>query len=477
MNAIATASRPRWLSVVGILGVIAMGFTVWLGLWVTPPDAVQGNLARLLYIHPPIATVALYWAGGVALAGSLLYLWPRTRSFFWDRLAASAVEVGAVFSALTCITGSIWGRPAWGVWWAWDARLTSTALLLLLELGYLALRRVPADPAVRARRCAVAALLIAVDVPIVHFSVVWWQTLHQSGTVLDPGFHLHVHGSMAWTFLLGFIAFSLIFVWLLGVRYQIEVLQDRVGDQEMEVSLAERWRRGQRAHRASGRAHPGAPGRGRANELRRRRVHRRPGHRCSSTASASCCAAGAGRRALKVPTDSRRAGGPRRTVVTSTLNEPNSSPGLLDGHGHRGPGAAPSRAPHAASGCGSSSPCWLAAFVFLLVEGLGSSLNYFDTVDQAFAHRATLGTRTFNLEGDVVAGSIHPTAVGTDFTISEGSAHAWPSSTPAARRSSSRSASPSSWSVTSRPPPRTSSCPTRSWSSTRRTTAPPTPAG
>ena len=237
-------ARPRWLDVVGLLGLVAMGFTVWLGLWITPPDVIQGNLARLLYIHPPIATVALYWAGGVAAGGSLLYLWPRTRSFFWDRLAAAAVEVGAVFSALTLITGSLWGRPAWGTWWTWDARLTSTALLLLLELGYLALRRVPADPAIRARRCAVAALLVAIDVPIVHFSVDWWQTLHQTGTVLDPGFNLHVHGSMAWTFLLGFIAFSLVFVWLLGVRYQIETLQDQVGDHELEISLAERWSEG-----------------------------------------------------------------------------------------------------------------------------------------------------------------------------------------------------------------------------------------
>jgi heme exporter protein C len=238
------ARSPRWLTVVGALGVITAGITVWLGLWVTPPDVTQGNLARLLYIHPPIATVALYWAGGVAAAGSLLYLWPRTRSFFWDRLAAAAVEVGAVFSALTLVTGSLWGRPVWGVWWTWDARLTSTALLLLLEFGYLALRRVPADPAVRARRCAVAALLVAVDVPIVHFSVDWWQTLHQGGTILDPGFSLHVHGSMLWTLLIGFIAFSLIFVWLLGVRYRIEVLQDEVGDRDLEVSLAERWDEG-----------------------------------------------------------------------------------------------------------------------------------------------------------------------------------------------------------------------------------------
>jgi len=234
-------SRPRWLDVVGALGVVALGFTVWLGLWITPPDVVQGNLARLLYIHPPIATVALYWVGIVAAGGSLLYLWPRTRSLFWDRLAASAVEVGAVFSALTLVTGSLWGRPAWGTWWTWDARLTSTALLLLLEIGYLALRRVPADPAVRARRCAVAALLIAVDIPLVHFSVDWWNTLHQGGTFIDPGFKIHASASMSWTFLLAFVAFSLIFVWLLGVRYQVEVLQDAVGNQELEVSLAERW--------------------------------------------------------------------------------------------------------------------------------------------------------------------------------------------------------------------------------------------
>jgi heme exporter protein C len=100
---------------------------------------------------------------------------------------------------------------------------------------------VPAEPAVRARRCAVAALLIAIDIPIVHFSVDWWNTLHQGGTVLDPGFDLHVHGLMLWTLGLSFVAFSLIFVWLLGVRYRVEVLQDAVGDHELEVSLAERW--------------------------------------------------------------------------------------------------------------------------------------------------------------------------------------------------------------------------------------------
>jgi heme exporter protein C len=241
---VTVVRRPRWLRVVGALALVSTAATVWLGLWVTPPDAVQKNLVRLVYLHPPIAWVALYLAFGLSALASLLYLWRRTRSMFWDRLAASSVEVGVVFNALTLATGMIWGRPTWGVWWTWDARLTSTALLLVLFLGYLALRRVPADPEVRARRCAVAALVAFVDVPIVHFSVIWWQTLHQGATVLNANLSPTIHGSMAWTLLLGFIALTLVFVWMVGVRYQIEVLADRTGAERLEVSLAERWAEG-----------------------------------------------------------------------------------------------------------------------------------------------------------------------------------------------------------------------------------------
>jgi heme exporter protein C len=240
-------AQPRWVRIVGALAVVSSAATVWLALWVTPPDKVQGNLVRLVYLHPPIAWVAIYLAFGLAALSSLLYLWRRTRSLFWDRVAAAAVEVGVVFNALTLVTGSIWGRPSWGVWWTWDARLTSTALLLILFLGYMALRRVPADPEIRARRCAVAALVAFVDVPIVHFSVVWWQTLHQGATVLNANLSPTIHGSMAWTLLLGFIAFTLMFVWMVAVRYRVEVLSDRIGDEELEVSLAERWAEGDQA--------------------------------------------------------------------------------------------------------------------------------------------------------------------------------------------------------------------------------------
>ncbi|MGH9044648.1 MAG: cytochrome c biogenesis protein CcsA [Acidimicrobiales bacterium] len=236
----AVAQRPHWLRVVGALGLLSTAITVWLGLWVTPPDRVQGNLVRLVYLHPPIAWTALYLAFGLAALSSLLYLWRRTRSLFWDRLGAASVEVGVVFSALTLVTGSLWGRPTWGVWWTWDARLTSTALLLVLFLGYLALRRVPADPDRRAKRCAVAAIVAFVDVPIVHFSVIWWNTLHQGATVLNSDLSPTIHGSMAWTLLLGFVAFTLDFVWLVTVRYRMEVLSDHLGTDELERALAER---------------------------------------------------------------------------------------------------------------------------------------------------------------------------------------------------------------------------------------------
>ena len=169
----------------------------------------MGNLVRLLYVHPPMAWVA-FLAFGVASLASLLYLWPRTRAEHFDRLAGASAEVGVVFTGLTLVSGSIWGRPTWGAWWVWDPLLTTTALLFVLYLGYLALRRVPGDFHVRARRSAIGALIAFVDVPIVYFSVEWWRSLHQAPTVLNPTTHkTYVHGSMAWTLLLGFVSFTL----------------------------------------------------------------------------------------------------------------------------------------------------------------------------------------------------------------------------------------------------------------------------
>jgi heme exporter protein C len=232
--------------VLGWVAVCLVALTVWLGLWVTPQDVHQGNLVRLIYLHPALAWVALYLAFGLAALCSALYLWPRTRASRWDLLAASTVEVGVVFLSLTLATGMLWGRPAWGVWWTWDARLTSTALLELLFIGYLAMRRVPADPHTRARRCAVLALLACLDVPIVHFSVQWWNGLHQGATVLNAGFHFTIHGSMLWTLLLSFVAFTCVFAWMVRRRYQLAAREADVEDAELTAALLERRREGVR---------------------------------------------------------------------------------------------------------------------------------------------------------------------------------------------------------------------------------------
>ncbi len=228
----------------GPVTLASLALTAWLGLDVTPPDKVQGNLARLVYVHPAVAWVALYLSFGTAAIASALYLWPRTRSVVMDRVAHCAMEVSVVFVALTLITGSIWGRPTWGVWWVWDARLTSTAVLGVLALGYLALRRAIDDTTVRARRGAVYVLLAAINVPIVHFSVQWWKTLHQNATVFTSNRTLLIHGIMAWTLLISFVAFSLAFAWLLRARYRLEVARERGVDDVVERAIDERRREG-----------------------------------------------------------------------------------------------------------------------------------------------------------------------------------------------------------------------------------------
>ena len=233
------------MAVLGAGAFALVGVTIALGLGL-PPTEEQGEYARLIAVHPPIAWIA-YVAFGVMAVASLLYLAPLTRRPRWDRIAAASAELGVVFTALMLVTGSIWGRPTWGVWWTWDARLTISALMLALLVGYGALRRVTDDPDRRARISAVAAVAAVVVVPVNHYAVTWWRTLHQGRSLaqIDPG--SDVDGSYISVMLLGFVAMSLVYAWLLAVRVKVEEAEDaRAGDAVAEA-IAERRREGAEA--------------------------------------------------------------------------------------------------------------------------------------------------------------------------------------------------------------------------------------
>ena len=255
---------------------------MWLGLWVTPPDDQGqqcGDLVRLVYLHPGVAWVALYLAFGLAAVASLLYLWPRTRSMFWDRLAAAVRRGRRGVQRVHADLGVDLGQADLGGVLGLGRPPDLTAVLLVLFLGYLALRRVPAEPEVRAKRSAFVALFAAVDVPIVHFSVLWWRTLHQGATVLNPNLSPTIHGSMAWTLLLGFVALTLVFVWMLLVRYRIGVLEDWLGSSELDVALRERQGEGMASDSGEDRLRAPVP----APERRRCRRRRCRRTRCRRT--------------------------------------------------------------------------------------------------------------------------------------------------------------------------------------------------
>jgi heme exporter protein C len=231
---------PRVSRALGWASLVSLVTLALFGLWGAPEDATQKEAQRLMYLHVPAAWLA-YLAFGVTALASALFLWPRTRSLVWDRLAGASAELGVLFTALTLVLGSLWGRPVWGIWWAWDARLVTTAVLFFLYLGYLALRRIPSDDPVGAgKRNAIAALIAFVDVPIVHFSVEWWRTLHQKATVFNPQLSAHIHGVMALTLWIGVIAFTILYVYLLDRRYRLASLEEELDQRELDLAIAAR---------------------------------------------------------------------------------------------------------------------------------------------------------------------------------------------------------------------------------------------
>ncbi len=192
----------------GLVAGLVMAFGI------APREATQGNVQRIMYLHVPSVWVA-YLAFGVVLVASVVYLVRRDDRA--DRLAHASAEVGVLFTGLTIATGSIWGKPTWGTWWTWDARLTSVSILFVMYLGYLLLRGMVEDRERGARFAAVLGIVAAFNIPLVHFSVIWWRTLHQPPSLMKPGPGA-MPGIIVAALLVNFAAFTLLYVYFVTRR-------------------------------------------------------------------------------------------------------------------------------------------------------------------------------------------------------------------------------------------------------------------
>ena len=214
---------------VAIAGAAAVSVTLAM---VSPADAVQGDLVRIMYVHVPAAWLA-YFAFIVTLVGSAVYL--ATRSLRWDRVAAASAEIGVYFTGLAIVLGMIWGKPTWGVWWTWDARLTLTAIMFFVYVGYLALRRTTTDPHARAKRAAVLGIVGVVQIPLVHFSVTWWRTLHQPPSLIRPDGPQIQDSLMLVALVVGVVAFTVIYGALMVKRIELQALEERLSAAERSL--------------------------------------------------------------------------------------------------------------------------------------------------------------------------------------------------------------------------------------------------
>jgi heme exporter protein C len=225
--------------VLGLVTVVAMVALVVFALVVSPADVNQGESVRLLYIHVPTIWVA-YLSFVVTAVSSGTYLFTKKHSLGWDRLAGASAEIGVLFVALTLVVGAMWGRLTWGVFWQWDARLTTTALLFVTYIGYLAVRRLGGTHHQRAKRSAVVGLLAVLLLPLVHWSVVIWRSLHQEASVLDTDGDIDMDGTMLFTLFLGVVAFTLLYVWLIMHRTRAMSMEDQLDERGLDQALAAR---------------------------------------------------------------------------------------------------------------------------------------------------------------------------------------------------------------------------------------------
>jgi heme exporter protein C len=229
-----TDSRAlRLAAAVGTLALLGAGAMIFV---YAPRDALQGDVQRIFYLHVS-AAIAAYAAFAVVLVGGLVYLW-RSNAFA-DRVARCAAEIGLLMTTVCLVMGMLWAKPIWGVFWTWDARLTSTLVLWMIYAGYLLVRRVAAPGRQAARLAAVVGIVGFVDVPIVHFSVTWWRTLHP-GPVIEAANGPQLPPEMLYAFAVTAVSVLFFTGVLIAVRYQLEKLFEAAEQLRAEVAEPQR---------------------------------------------------------------------------------------------------------------------------------------------------------------------------------------------------------------------------------------------
>ena len=206
---------------IGVIALINIAIALYMALFYAPREVTMGNAQRIFYFHVPSAWVG-FLAFFIVFIASLMYLWKRERK--WDALALSAAEIGVVFTTLVLLTGPLWAKKAWGAFWVWDARLTTTLILWMIYVGYLMLRN-SAEGERRARFAAVLAIVGFLDVPIIYLSVELWRTMHPTLLIGEPG---GLAPEMTQTLMVALLSFTLLFVFLLIQRVRLEQARDQV---------------------------------------------------------------------------------------------------------------------------------------------------------------------------------------------------------------------------------------------------------
>ena len=216
-------SNGYFLIVLTAGAVLAMVIAVFLYV---PTEKTEGMVQRIMYFHIPSAWIA-FFAFFVVFLCSILYLWKKDRE--WDIYAMASAEIGVMFCSLVLITGPIWAKPIWGTWWVWDARLTSTLVLWLIYVAYIMLRLQSEAGSMRAKYAAVIGIVGFLDIPLIHFSVLWWRTFHPAPKIItSEGLGAGMDTSMLITLVISLGAFTLIYFLLMGQRVRIEIMKDEI---------------------------------------------------------------------------------------------------------------------------------------------------------------------------------------------------------------------------------------------------------